>query len=136
MLRSAFGSAASGTAGRYQKQTATDFNMYATPDSTDPHLMLVSADLVQERFQKDGDPYVQEVRKDIIDGIEALQHFSTDKDAAKTLAVVKSKVKNDFLAGMNNTLSVATITGAYYRFAQDPEAIDHMFAGLKTLTPK
>lgn len=121
---------------RYQKQTATDFGMFSQPDSTDAHWMLLSADLVQERFQKEGQPYVHDVRKDIIDGVEALQHFSTEKDAAKTLAVVKSKVKNDFLAGMNNTLSVATITGAYYRFTQDPEAIDHAFAALKTLTPK
>ncbi|HSE49168.1 MAG TPA: pitrilysin family protein [Terriglobales bacterium] len=120
---------------RYQKQSATSFGMYSQPDSTDPHWLLVSADLVQERFQKDGDKYVQEVRQDIIDGIEALQHFSKEKGAAKTLAVLKSKVKNDFLAGMNNTLSTATVMGYYYRYEQDPKAIDKTFAGLQTLTP-
>jgi zinc protease len=121
---------------RYQKQTATDFAMFSSPDSTDPHLMLLSADLVQERFQKDGEKYVEEVRQDIIGGIEALQHFSSEPGAAKTLAVVKSKVKNDFLAGMSNTLSIATTMGAYYRFEQDPHAIDKTFTALQTLTPK
>jgi len=121
---------------RYQKQTATDFGMFSSPDSTDSHLMLLSADLVQERFQKDGDKYVQEVRQDMIDGIEALQHFSTEPGAAKTLAVVKSKVKNDFLAGMSNTLSIATTMGAFYRYQQDAHAIDKTFTALQTLTPK
>ena len=120
---------------RYQKQSATSFGMYSDPQSIDPHWMLVSADLVQERFQKDGEKYVQEVRQDIIDGIEALQHFSKEKGAAKTLAVLKSKVKNDFLASMNNTLSTATVMGYYYRYEQDPKAIDKTFAGLQTLTP-
>jgi len=121
---------------RYQKQTATDFGMFASPDSTDAHWMLLSADLVQERFQKDGDKYVQEVRQDMIDGVEALQHFSQTPGAAKTLAVVKSKVKNDFFAGMNNTLSIATIMGSYYRFEQDAHAIDMTFTALQSLTPK
>ncbi|HTK94653.1 MAG TPA: insulinase family protein, partial [Terriglobales bacterium] len=120
---------------RYQKQTATDFGMYSSPESTDPHWMLLNADLVQERFAKEGDKYVNEVQTDIIQGVEALQHFSTEKDAAKTLAVVKSKVKNDFLAGMSNTLVIAETMGRYYRFDQDPHAIDKMFAGLESLTP-
>jgi zinc protease len=120
---------------RYQKQSATDFGMYGTPDSTDPQWMLLNADLVQERFQKDGDAYVQDVRKDIIGGVEALQHFSQEKDAAKTLAVVKSKVRNDLLARLNNTLSIAETMGWYYRFEQDPHAIDKLFAGLQALTP-
>jgi zinc protease len=120
---------------RYQKQTATSFGMYAQPDSTDPHWMLVTADLVQERFQKDGEPYVEEVRKDIIDGVEALQNFSKEQGAAKTLAVLKSKVRNDFLASMNNTLSTATLMGYAYRYEQDPHAIDKIFAGLQAVTP-
>ena len=121
---------------RYQKQTATDFGMYATPDTTDPHWMLLNADLVQERFQKDGDKYVQEVRGDIIQGVEALQNFSKEKDAAKTLAIVKSKVKNDFLAGMSNTLVIAETMGRFYSHDQDPHGIDKTFTAMQTLTPE
>ena len=120
---------------RYQKQSVTDFSMYATPDTTDPQWMLLDSELSLERFKKEGDGYVQEVQGDVIAGVEALQHFSRQKDAARTLEVIKSKVKNDFLAQLNTTENIATAVAWYYRFNRDPNSIDALMRSVMALQP-
>lgn len=120
---------------RYQKQTVTDFGLYDTPESTDPHWLAMSAELSLDRFKKDGKPYVAEVKADIVTGTEALKNFSQDKNAARTLAVVKSKVRNDFLGGLNSTLSIATQLGLYFRFNQNPQVFEQLMDAIDALTP-
>ena len=120
---------------RYEKQSVTDFSMFSTPDSTDPQWMMVDCELSLERFQKEGDGYVQDVQGDVIAGVEALQHFSKQKDAAKTLEVIKSKVKNDFLAQLNTTENIATTVAWYYRFNRDPNSIDELMRSVMALQP-
>ncbi|HYX70458.1 MAG TPA: pitrilysin family protein [Terriglobales bacterium] len=120
---------------RYEKQSVTDFSMFATPDSTDPQWMMLDCELSLERFQKEGNGYVQDVQGDVITGVEALQHFSRQKDAAKTLEVIKSKVKNDFLAQLNTTENIATTVAWYYRFNRDPDSIDELMRSMMALKP-
>ena len=121
---------------RYQKQSVTSFAAYAQPISTDPHWMLLGAELSLDRFQKEGEKYVDEVRTDIINGTEALKSFSKDPNAAKTLEVVKSKVRNDFLAQWDTTDHIAQSLATFYRFNRDPHVLDTMLQSVDELQPR
>ncbi len=120
---------------RYQKQSVTSFATYTSPVSTDPHWMLLGAELSLERFQKDGAKYVDEVRYDIVNGTEALKNFSKDPNAARTLEVIKSKVKNDFLAQWDTTDSIAETLATFYRFNRDPHVLDTLLQSVEELQP-
>jgi len=120
---------------RYQKQSVTSFVTSATPISTDPHWMVLGAELSLERFKKDGARYVDEVRYDIVSGAEALKEFSQDPNAAKTLDVVKSKVKNDFLAQWDTTDRIAQSLATFYRFSRDPHVLDVLLQSVDELQP-
>ena len=120
---------------RYQKQSVTSFATYVSPLSTDPHWMLLGAELSLERFQKEGTKYVDEVRYDIIGGIEALKTFSQEPNAAKTLEVLKSKVQNDFLAGWDTTDHIAQSLATFYRFNRDAHVLDALLQSVDELQP-
>jgi zinc protease len=120
---------------RYQKQSVTSFSTYMPPFSTDPHWMLLSAELSLERFQKEGTKYVDEVRNDITSGTEALKNFSNDPNSAKTLEVLKSKVKNDFLAQLSTTDSIAETLAMFYRFSRDAHVLDTLLQSVDELQP-
>ncbi len=120
---------------RYQKQSVTSFATYTDPVSTDPHWMLLGAELSLERFQKEGTKYVDEVRNDITNGAEALKNFSKDPSAARTLEVLKSKVKNDFLAQWDTTDSIAQSLATFYRFNRDPHVLDALLQSVEELQP-
>jgi zinc protease len=120
---------------RYQKQSVTSLSMFS-PVSTDPHWAVLTAELSLERFQKEGTKYVDEVRSDIISGTEALKNFSKDPNAAKTLEVVKSKVKNDFLAQWDTTDSIAQSLATFYRFNRDAHVLDTLLQSVDELQPE
>ena len=120
---------------RYQKQSVTSFSTYMPPISTDPHWMLLTAELSLERFQKEGTKYVDEVRNDITSGTEALKNFSKDPNATKTLEVVKSKVKNDFLAQWDTTDRIAESLATFYRFIHDAHVLDTLLLSVDELQP-
>jgi zinc protease len=120
---------------RYQKQSVTSFSMYFSPISTDPHWMLLAAELSLERFQKEGSRYVDEVRTDVTNGTEALKNFSKDANAARTLEVVKSKIKNDFLAQWDTTDHIAQSLASFYRFNRDPHVLDTLLQSVEELQP-
>jgi len=119
----------------YQKLSVTAFSMSLSPVSTDPHWMLLAAELSLERFKKEGAKYVDEVRNDISNGTEALKNFSKDPNAARTLEVVKSKVKNDFLAQWDTTDRIAQSLATYYRFNRDPHVLDTLLQSVEELQP-
>ncbi len=124
---------------RYQKQTVTSFSIEGGPEfleATDPHLLLLDAELILERFRKDGDKYLGDVQNDVIGGIEDLKHFSRQPKAAETLRVIKSKYRNDFLAGLDSTGSIAQLFAWYYRFDRDPRVLDTLLQGIDLLTPQ
>ncbi|MGC2321918.1 MAG: hypothetical protein WA463_04730, partial [Terriglobales bacterium] len=120
---------------RYQKQSVTSFATYVSPLSTDPHWMLLGAELSLERFQKEGTKYVDEVRYDVIGGTEALKNFSLEPNAAKTLEVLKSRVKNDFLAGWDTTDHIAQSLATFYRFNRDAHVLDALLQSVDELQP-
>ena len=78
---------------------------------------------------------MDDVTNDMITGTEALKSFSKQPDAAKTLEIVKSKVKNDFLAQLNTTESIATLFSVFYRFNHDPRVLDIAMQSGMSLTP-
>jgi len=124
---------------RYQKQTVTDFGILGGPElleASDPHLLLLSCELVMDNFRKDGDKYVGDVQNDVIHGVDDLKTFSKQPHAAETLRVIKSKVRNDFLAGLNSTMSIAQTFAWYYRFDRDPQVLDLLIQGINSLTPR
>ena len=123
---------------RYQKQTVTSFSILDGTEllqSTDPHLLLLDSELMLDRFRKEGQPYESDVQNDVIAGVEALQHFSQEPGSARILKVVKSKVRNDFLAGLDSTYDIAQTFAWYYRFNRDANAIDALMWGIDSLTP-
>ena len=124
---------------RYQKQTVTSFSILDGTEllqSTDPHLLLLDSELHLERFRKEGQPYVDEVRHDVISGAEALQHFSRQPGARRVLKMVKSRVGNDFLDGLDSTGAIAQTFAWYYRFDRDPQAIDRLMQAVDSLSPR
>ena len=124
---------------RYQKQTVTNFSILDGTEllqSIDPHLLLLDSELMLDRFRKEGQPYVNDVQNDVIAGADALQHFSQEPGSAHTLKVVKSKVRNDFLAGLDSTYDIAQTFAWYYRFNRDPNAIDALMQAIDSLSPR
>ena len=63
-------------------------------------------------------------------------HFSQQPGASRVLKVVKSKVRNDFLAGLDSTYDIAQTFAWFYRFNRDPAAIDELMQGIDSLTPR
>ncbi|HKW26609.1 MAG TPA: pitrilysin family protein [Terriglobales bacterium] len=124
---------------RYQKQTVTSFSILDGAEllqSTDPHLLLLDSELMLDRFRKEGQPYVTQVQNDVIAGVDALQHFSSQPGSAHVLKVVKSKVRNDFLAELDSTYDIAQTFAWYYRFNRDPNAIDALMQAIDSLAPR
>jgi zinc protease len=131
---------------RYQKQTVTSFTVYPgggsfpgtgeVLQSTDPHLMLLTSELVLDRFRKQGQSYVLDVQSDMINGAEAQKRFSQSPRAAQTLEVVKSKIRNDFLAELDSTDNIAEHLAWYYRFNRDPYVFESLMQAIDSLTPK
>jgi zinc protease len=124
---------------RYQKQTVTAFgvlNGSELLEGTDPHLLLLDASLDLDRFRKQGDDYVAGVQKDIVSGTDDLKSFSKQSNATQTLRVVKSKVRNDILGGLNSTLNIAQTFAWYYRYNRDPQVLDTMMQAIDSLTPQ
>jgi zinc protease len=124
---------------RYQKQSVTDFSIEGGTElleSTDPHLLMLDAELVQDSFKKDGAKYVDGVQEDIVTGLDDLKSFSKQAKAADTLRVIKSKVRNDFLGGLNSTVSIAQTFCWYYRFNRDPQVLDQLMTAIDALTPQ
>src|SRR5690348_1415346 len=123
---------------RYQKQTVTSFSILDGTEllqSTDPHLLLLDSELMLDRFRKEGEPYVADVQNDVTAGVDALQHFSQQPGSSHVLKVVKSKLRNDFLAGLDSTYDIAQTFAWYYRFNRDPNAIDALMQGINSLRP-
>jgi len=123
---------------RYQKQTVTSFSILDGTEllqSTDPHLLLLDSELMLDRFRKEGQAYVKDVQNDVISGVDDLQHFSQQPGSARVLKVVKSKVRNDFLAGLDSTLDIAQTFAWYYRFNRDPHAVDELMQAIDSLRP-
>jgi hypothetical protein len=120
---------------RYTKQTVTRLNLAGDPITTDPRWLLLDTELVLERFHKDGNRYIDDVQQDLTGGLDQLKEFSTQPDAARTLEVIKSRVRNDLLAELDSTGSIAAFFAEYYRFSRDPQAIDKSMAAIQSLTP-
>src|SRR5581483_8145444 len=124
---------------RYQKQTVTSFSVLNGTElleATDPHLLVLDSELILDRFRKDGDKYVADVQNDVITGMDALKTFSREAKATETLKVIKSKVRNDFLGGLDSTGSIAQAFAWYYRFNRDPHVLDTLMQAIDSLTPR
>jgi predicted Zn-dependent peptidase len=123
---------------RYQKQTVTDFNVLDGREllqATDPHLLLLNSELILDRFRSQGQQYVNDVQADVIAGVDALNHFSRQADARRTLEVIKSKFRNDLLASFDSTPAIAEQFAWFYRFNRDSNVFDILVASVDSLKP-
>lgn len=121
---------------RYEKQSVTNLMSLGLEQSTDPHLLMISAELLLDRFRTDGRAYTDEVRDDLIAGIEALQAFSKQPGAAETLKVVQRKLRNDLLGSLSSPDSIATAFARFYRYTRDPRIFDVLLGTIDGLTPQ
>jgi predicted Zn-dependent peptidase len=96
---------------------------------------MISAELMLERFRKDAKAYIDDVRADMISGIEGLKQFSTLPDSAQTLRVIQSKLRNDILGSLESTDATATVLARFYRYNRDPRVFDVLMESLGALTP-
>jgi predicted Zn-dependent peptidase len=122
---------------KYQKQSVTNFSCYCGEilEATDPHLLLLDSELILDRFRKEADKYVADVQADVTNGVDALKAFSKSPNAAKTLAVIKSKYRNDLLGSFDSTDHIADSFAEAYRFTRDVHVFDTMMQAVDSLTP-
>jgi zinc protease len=121
---------------RFEKKTVSSLSMNAQSyEGFDPRPIECEARLYLEQFKQKGDAYIEEVVRDITEGLQDLKTFSSDPQAEKILETVKSKFKYDFLASMDSPASVAQTFAWYYRFERDPEVLDKLIATIEQLTP-
>lgn len=122
---------------RYEKQTVQDFYLVAGSQyyqSFDPYLLVAQGQLFNELYKKQGKGYFEDVLGDIFGGFEELKSFSARKDATQTLGVLKSKYRNDFLAGLSSPATIAERFAWFYRFERDPQVFDKLIASVDNLT--
>ena len=124
---------------RFEKQTVSEL---AFGDGTqgfesfDPRLVIFDAQLFQEQHAQKGAAYLDEVIRDIEQGVEVLKQFSRQKDAKQVLQTLKSKYRYDFLAAMSSPAQIAQNLGWYYRFERDAEVFEKLLASVERLQPK
>jgi zinc protease len=124
---------------RYQKQTVTNFDVQDGIEllqGSDPHLLVLNSELMLDRFHQQGEAYLNDVRNDVINGVNELKNFSRTRNSRRTLNVVKRKVRNDLLASLDSTRSIAERFAWFYRFDRDPDVFEKIVAGLDSLTPR
>lgn len=105
-------------------------------ESFDPRLVVISAQMYEERFKKEGTAYYDKLLADITAGLEALKSYSARPDAAAELEVIKSKYRNDFLASLRSPADIAEMFALFYRFERDPQVFEKLMAGVGSLVPK
>ncbi|HXE80213.1 MAG TPA: pitrilysin family protein [Vicinamibacterales bacterium] len=120
---------------RYEKQSVAVLTTFGLELSTDPHLLMIVAELHLDRFRKEGRAYPDEVRDDIIAGIEDLNAFSKQPNAAGTLKVIQSKLRNDLLGALSSPDAIATTFARFYRYGRDPRVFDVLLGTIEALTP-
>ncbi len=124
---------------RFEKQTVSELAFADGPrgfESFDPRLVIFDAQLFKEQYAQKGTAYLDEVIRDIEQGVEALKQFSRQKDAKQILQTLKSKYRYDFLAGMSSPAAIAENLAWYYRFQRDAEVFEKLLASVERLQPR
>ncbi len=124
---------------RFEKQTASGFSLGEGTngyESFDPRLVIFDAELYKDQYGQRGRAYLDEVIRDIEQGVEELKRFSRQKGAKQLLETLKSKYRNDFLAAMASPAQMAQNLAWYYRFERDPEVFEKLLASVARLQPK
>ena len=124
---------------RFEKQTVSELAFAEGTqgfESFDPRLAIFDAQLFKEQYAQKGTAYVDEVIRDIEQGVGDLQQFSRQKDAKQILQTLKSKYRYDFLAAMSSPAAIAQNLAWYYRFQRDPEVFEKLLGSVERLQPK
>ncbi len=124
---------------RYEKQSVSLLNFAEGTrgfESFDPRVLIIQAQLYKDRFQQQGTAYFDEVIRDIVAGVEALQTFDRAPDAKQRLQILKSKFRYDFMAQLSSPARIAEIFAWYYRFNRDPRVLDQVVRGVQRVRPK
>jgi len=124
---------------RFEKQTVSEL---AFGDGTrgfesfDPRLLIVDAQLFKAQYTQKGAAYLDEVIRDVEQGVDELKRYSRQKSAKQILETLKSKYRYDFLARMSSPAAIAENLAWYYRFERDPEVFEKLLASVERLRPQ
>ena len=124
---------------RFEKQTANEIAFAEGTqgfESFDPRLVTFDVQLFKEQYAQKGSAYFDDVVRDVEEAVENLKRFSRDKGSAQTLATLKSKYRNDFLAAMASPAQIAYNLAWYYRFERDPEVFEKLVTSVERLEPR
>jgi zinc protease len=120
---------------RFQKKTVSSLRLNPSEyTGFDVRPMACGARLYPDLYKNRGMEYLDEVVRDVIGGFEELKSFSKSTDAAMILETVKSKLKYDFLAGLDSPASVAETFALYYRFERDPDVLNKILQSVEDLS--
>lgn len=123
---------------RYEKKTVSTLGLGEGRqgfESVDPRALTLAAQLYPEQLKARGEAYFEEVRADLVAGVEALKSFASSPKAAELLRVIQSRYRYDFLARLESPAEIAGVFAWYYRFARDPEALDRNLESVAALAP-
>jgi len=124
---------------RFEKQTVSELTFADGTrgfESFDPRLLIVDAQLFKEQYAQKGAAYLDDVIRDVEQGVDELKRFSRQRSAKQILATLKSKYRYDFLARMSSPAAIAENLAWYYRFERDPEVLEKLLASLERLRPQ
>ncbi len=124
---------------RYRKKTASALFLEEGRqgyESFDPRLIGIEAILYKDLYKQRGRAYLEDVIGDIKSATQALQHFSEQPDAAKTIEVLKKKYRFDTLAELSSPAAIAESFAWYYRFERDPNVFDHLVQTVMKVKPE
>jgi predicted Zn-dependent peptidase len=124
---------------RFEKQTVSELGFAEGTqgyESFDPRVVIFDAQLFKEQYAQEGTAYVDDVIRDIEQGVDDLKQFSRQKDAKQLLQTLKSKYRYDFLAAMSSPAAIAQNLAWYYRFERDPEVFEKLLGSVERLQPK
>lgn len=104
-------------------------------ESSESRALTLSAQLFQERWDAEGEPYIRRAASAMVEGVEGLARFSERPGAAAELEVLKSKKRFDLLGELSSPARIAAVVAHHYRFGRDLGVFERMDAALAALTP-
>ncbi|HEU4522726.1 MAG TPA: pitrilysin family protein [Thermoanaerobaculia bacterium] len=121
---------------RFEDQVATSMSVdNVSAIGFDPRPLSTDVTVVEEKYEKQGRPLLNQIATEIATAFEGLSSFSTQPEAAKRLDAIKSQLRYDILSSLNSPANIAENFGNFYRFSRDPQVYEKIAAAIARLTP-
>lgn len=122
---------------RSEKQTVQSLGLgSASYESFDPGRFSLSSTIFKDKYDERGDDLIEEVLKDMMQGVDDLKSFASREDAEATLTALKSKFQYDLLSQIDSPANASENFYWYYRFARDLDVFDALVQSIQDLTPQ